>query len=226
LEITVKIIEQVKFLKQSIPSHVRLIAVSKQVSVSSMRLAYEAGIRDFAENRIQEALAKQLELQDLPDITWHFIGHLQRNKAKSALTHFDWIHSVDSLELAQRLNQLAIELDACPGLCLQVKVRPDPSKFGWTPAQLEQSLPDLKQLTALNVQGLMTILPLGLTTDEELSAFQDLAALGNTLRTHPIYPLPITELSMGMSDDYPSAIAAGATMVRLGRVLFGERVKF
>lgn len=221
-----KVIEQVKSLRQSIPSHIRLIAVSKQVSVSSMRLAYEAGIRDFAENRIQEALAKQLELQDLPDITWHFIGHLQRNKAKPALTHFDWIHSVDSLELAQRLNQLATELDTCPNLCLQVKVRHDPSKFGWTPAQLEQSLPDLKQLTALNLRGLMTILPLGLTADEELSAFQDLAALRNTLRTHPTYPLPITELSMGMSDDYPSAIAAGATMVRLGRILFGERVKF
>lgn len=221
--ITVKVIEQVKSLRQSIPSHVRLIAVSKQVSVPSMRLAYEAGIRDFAENRIQEALTKQLELQDLPDITWHFIGHLQRNKAKSALTHFHWIHSVDSLELAQRLNQLATDLDTSPNLCLQVKVRPDPNKFGWTPTQLQQSLPDLKQLTSLHFRGLMTILPLDLTADEELSAFQDLAALGSTLRSHPTYPLPITELSMGMSDDYPRAIAAGATMVRLGRVLFGER---
>lgn len=188
-----------------------------------MRLAYEAGIRDFAENRIQEALTKQLELQDLQDITWHFIGHLQRNKAKPALTHFQWIHSVDSLELAQRLNHLATDLDTSPKLCLQVKVRPDPNKFGWSPTQLEQNLPELKQLTALNIQGLMTILPMGLTADEELNAFQDLSTLGNTLGNHPTTPLLITELSMGMSDDYPRAIAAGATMVRLGRVLFGDR---
>jgi PLP dependent protein len=219
----VKVIEQVKSLRQSIPPHVRLIAVSKQIPVSSMRLAYEAGIRDFAENRIQEALTKQLELQDLQDITWHFIGHLQRNKAKPALTHFQWIHSVDSLELAQRLNHLATDLDTSPKLCLQVKVRPDPNKFGWSPTQLEQNLPELKQLTALNIQGLMTILPMGLTADEELSAFQDLSTLGNTLGNHPTTPLLITELSMGMSDDYPRAIAAGATMVRLGRVLFGDR---
>jgi pyridoxal phosphate enzyme (YggS family) len=220
----IEIEKRVAQLRQSIPPTVRLIAVSKQIPVQAMRAAYAAGIRDFGENRIQEAIAKQSELLDLPDLTWHFIGHLQRNKAKQAITHFQWIHSVDSLELAQRLNQIAESVGRSPEICLQVKIRPDPSKFGWTPAQLQQHLPDLKQLTTLHLRGLMAILPLGLSEIEELNAFQDLTALANALRQHPQYPLPVTELSMGMSDDYLRAIQAGATMVRLGRVLFGERM--
>ena len=103
-----------------------MIAVSKQVSAQAIRSAYAAGIRDFGESRIQEAASKQAELQDLPDITWHFIGHLQGNKAKKAIEQFHWIHSVDNLKLAQRLDQLAQQLGVSPQVCLQVKFSPIP----------------------------------------------------------------------------------------------------
>ena len=117
-------------LRSALPDSVRLIAVTKQVSTDAMRCAYAAGIRDFGESRIQEAATKQAELQDLSDLRWHFIGHLQTNKAKKAIEQFQWIHSVDNLKLAQRLNQLALELGVSPLVCLQVKILADPSKSG------------------------------------------------------------------------------------------------
>src|SRR4028118_2258788 len=114
------IAERIANIRQQLPAGVRLIAVTKQVPVDAMREAYAAGIRDFGESRIQEAELKQSQLQDLPDITWHLIGHLQSNKARKALEQFHWIHSCDSLNLAQRLNRLAAELSLRPKVCLQV----------------------------------------------------------------------------------------------------------
>jgi len=210
-------------IQQQIPASVRLVAVTKKVSVEAMRVAYAAGIRDFGENRLQEALAKQEQLQDLTDIRWHFIGHLQSNKAKQALQHFQWIQSCDSLKLAQRLNRLAEELSCCPNLCLQVKMLPDPSKYGWTVEQLWQDLPLLDACEHLKVKGLMTILPLGLSHSETLAAFNAMGDLATEINQKPWSSLQLQELSMGMSGDYPLAIQAGATMVRLGRILFGER---
>jgi PLP dependent protein len=215
--------ERVAHLRQEIPPNVRIVAVTKTVSVELMREAYAAGIRDFGENRLQEAIAKQAALADLPDLTWHFIGHLQRNKAKQALTHFQWIQSVDSLALAQRLNDLAANLTAPPKICLQVKLRPDPSKFGWTPEDLLERLPELQKLSHLSIQGLMTILPLNLSASEQQQAFQETHALAQQIHQHATTPLPLTELSMGMSGDYPIAIEAGATIIRPGRILFGSR---
>lgn len=118
--------ERINTVRAQLPPSVRLIAVTKQVPSDVIRAAYTAGIRDFGENRIQEAIAKQAELQDLSDITWHFIGHLQSNKAKKALENFQWIHSVDNLKLAQRLNELAQQIGISPCVCLQVKILPDP----------------------------------------------------------------------------------------------------
>jgi PLP dependent protein len=215
--------ERVAHLRQTIPAQTRIIAVTKTVSVELMRAAYAAGIRDFGENRIQEAIAKQEVLADLRDVTWHFIGHLQRNKAKQAIAHFQWLQSVDSLALAQRLNQLAADMPTPPRICLQVKLRPDPSKFGWTPEELLSSLVDLQACKFLALKGLMIILPFGLSSEEQHQAFQDAQLLARQIRHHPTTPLPLTELSMGMSDDYPLAIQAGATMIRPGRILFGAR---
>ena len=217
------IAQRINQIRQQIPSNVRLIAVTKQVSVEAIREAYAAGIRDFGENRLQEALPKQKQLQDLPDICWHFIGHLQSNKAKKALEHFQWIHSVDNLKLAQRLNRLAAELSCQPQVCLQVKVLPDPNKYGWTVSELLEDLPQLDRCEHLKIKGLMTILPLGLSGSQALAAFKTTCTLAKKIERQNWSNLQMQQLSMGMSADYLLAVKAGATMVRLGRIIFGAR---
>ncbi|MFO5495099.1 MAG: YggS family pyridoxal phosphate-dependent enzyme [Cuspidothrix sp.] len=217
------ITDNVTQIQTSLPSTVRLIAVTKRVSTDLMREAYAAGLRDFAESRIQEAASKQAELQDLPDITWHFIGHLQTNKAKKALELFSWIHSVDSLPLAQRLNTLAQELDLSPNVCLQIKILPDPNKSGWMIPELLADLEALNQCQNLQIQGLMTIPPLDLKDEEILSVFHHTYELAQTIQGQNWSNITMQQLSMGMSGDYLLAVAAGATMVRLGTILFGQR---
>lgn len=215
--------DRITQLRLSLPASVRLIAITKQVSLAAMREAYAAGVRDFGESRVQEAEMKQAQLQDLPDITWHLIGHLQMNKAKKAVQLFEWIHSVDSLKLAQRLNQIAMACDLKPHVCLQVKLAPDPDKFGWHGPELMADLAALNDCTALDIRGLMSILPLGLTDAEALSIFQQTRALAQTIQQQNWSNLKLQELSMGMSGDYLLAVQAGATMIRLGRILFGDR---
>lgn len=215
---------QIASIKLEIPPSVRLVAITKQVDIERMREAYAAGIRDFGENRLQEALTKQEQL-DLADLSWHFIGHIQKNKAKKIVEHFDWIHSMDSLALATRLDRLAGELNLTPKVLLQVKILPDPDKYGWTVTQLWQDLPELNQCQHLDVRGLMTILPLGLTSDEVLQAFEDVRTLAKAIAEKDYANLSMEELSMGMSGDYKWAIEAGATQIRLGRIIFGERKK-
>ncbi|MGK7877571.1 MAG: YggS family pyridoxal phosphate-dependent enzyme [Xenococcaceae cyanobacterium] len=217
------IAQRINQIRQQLPSNIRLIAVTKQVSVEAMREAYAAGIRDFGENRVQEALPKQQQLQDLPDICWHFLGHLQTNKAKKVLEHFQWIHSVDSLKLAGRLNRLAAELPCQPQVCLQVKVLPDPNKYGWNVSELLVDLPQLDRCKYLRIQGLMTILPLGLSGSQTLGAFEATRELAEKIEQQNWSNLQMQQLSMGMSTDYLLAVKAGATMVRLGRIIFGER---
>jgi len=220
---TLNIEQRIKDIQQEIPSQVKLIAVSKQVSTEAMRIAYEAGIRDFAENRLQEAIAKQDQLQDLTDICWHFIGHIQTKKARKILTNFHWIHSIDSLKLTQKINTLAAELDQKPQLLLQVKPLEDPNKYGWQSPELLEDLSLLNSLENIQIKGLMTILPWGLATEQNLAAFHMVQELAATIRNQNHSRLPMPELSMGMSGDYPSAIAAGSTMIRLGRTIFGNR---
>ena len=211
---------RIRQIRQEIPPSICLIAISKQVSVTAMREAYGAGIRDFGENRLQEALEKQQLLQDLPDLRWHFIGHLQANKAQKAIANFDWIHSVDSLKLAIRLDQLAKDCPNPPQICLQVKFLPDPNKYGWEVAELMAAIPQLESLSHLKISGLMTILPLGLTESQQLAAFGSAHDLAQTLQLRS--QLNLSDLSMGMSEDYPLAVQKGATMIRLGRILFSE----
>lgn len=208
-------------IRQTIPESVRLIAISKTVSVEVMRMAYEAGVRDFGESRIQEALPKLDALSDCPDITWHFIGHLQSNKATKVIEHFQWIHSVDSLKLAHRLN--AIAASTAPNICLQVKLRPDPNKFGWLEEELLADLPQLNECQNLKIRGLMVIPPYGLPDAETLFVFRQARELATKINQQTWPNLQIDQLSMGMSEDYPLAIQAGATMIRLGRILFGDR---
>lgn len=222
---TVSVSQKIKLLESEIPKNVKLIAVTKQVGIERMREAYQMGIRDFAENRLQEALAKQEQLKDLTDLNWHFIGHIQKNKAKKVVENFDWIDSLDSLALAQRLNRLAAELNKTPQVLLQVKMLPDPNKYGWEVAELWSDLEQLDRCRQLKIQGLMTILPLGLSPTESLAAFKKTRELATTIKQKQYSNLQMEQLSMGMSGDYQLAIAAGATMIRLGRTIFGERPK-
>ncbi|HLP89653.1 MAG TPA: YggS family pyridoxal phosphate-dependent enzyme [Nostocaceae cyanobacterium] len=215
--------DRITTIRATLPDSVRLIAVSKQVPTELIRQAYAAGIRDFGESRIQETASKQAELSDLPDITWHLIGHLQSNKAKKALEQFAWIHSVDNLQLALRLDSLAQQLGVSPQICLQVKILPDPHKSGWTIPQLLADLPALDQCKNLQIQGLMTIPPLGLNDVEILDVFNSTRELAKDIEGQRWTHIKMQHLSMGMSGDYQLAVQAGTTMVRLGTILFGQR---
>jgi PLP dependent protein len=217
------IAEKIYQISQQLPSNVRLIAVTKYVSVAAMRQAYMAGIRDFGESKVQEVQIKQEQLSDLPDIKWHLIGHLQSNKSKKAIELFDWIHSVDSLNLAQKLDEIAGQLGKNPQVCLQVKVVPDENKYGWTIPQLLTDLPHLDCCEYVQIKGLMAIAPLNLQPEETLHLFEEVKQLGDRLRQEAWLNIDMAELSMGMSGDYLLAIQAGATMIRLGQVIFGER---
>lgn len=217
------IAQNISRLVADIPAGVRLVAVSKTHTAAKIRAAYGAGLRDFAENKLQEALAKQEELADLKDIRWHFIGHLQKNKAKKAIAHFDWIHTIDNLGLMQKLNQYAADIENRPKFCLQIKPLPDPQKFGWEIPELLRDLPQIAQCQHLDIQGLMTILPLGLTSQEITFAFRHIQQLQSQLNQAADFPFQFNELSMGMSGDYALAISEGSTMVRLGQAIFGDR---
>ena len=207
--------ERLATLRQGLPEGTRLLAVSKGQPASLIREAVAAGQHSFGESRVQEAIAKQAELADLGPLDWHFIGRLQANKARQVLRHFGTIHSIDSLELAQRLARIAAEEGLAPAVLFQVKCRPDPTKTGFDPELLRQQWPALSALAPLRPVGLMTIAPLGLEAPERRALFEDCRRLAETLG--------LAELSMGMSGDWPEALAAGSTWVRLGSGLFGQR---
>jgi hypothetical protein len=211
------------------PGSVRLIAVSKTVPAERVRAAVAAGQDAFGENRVQEAEAK------VPAVgagEWHLIGPLQANKARRALEVVDVIESVDSAELAHRLDRIVRELRGLPAdgpvpndrrfpVLLQVNVDGDPGKNGFQPDGLAAALPELAGLGALRLEGLMTIGRLAVDPEAARPTFRTLRELGGRLRD--AVPALGPHLSMGMSDDYPVAVEEGATIVRVGRALFGER---
>jgi PLP dependent protein len=211
-------------IRQNLPASVRLMVVTKQVSGAAMREAYATGIRDFGENRVQAAEMKQQELSDLPDLCWHLIGHLQSNKVRKSIEIFDWIHSVDSLKLAQQIDRVSAEVGKRPKICLQVKILPDPDKYGWTVPELMADLPQLDRCQNLDICGLMAIPPLGLTIPETISCFERARDLSREIRGQPWENIQMSELSMGMSGDYQQAIIADTTIVRLGSIIFGDRI--
>ncbi len=189
--------------------------MSKGQPAAAIRAAVAAGQGSFGESRLQEAVAKQAELVDLPPLDWHFIGRLQANKVRGVVRHFGTIHSLDSLALAQRLDRIAAEEQRAPVVLFQVKLRPDPGKTGFSAEELRACWPQLRALRCLRPVGLMTIAPLGLPAQQRQALFADCAALAGELQ--------LPELSMGMSGDWPQAAAAGSTWVRIGSGLFGSR---
>ncbi len=210
--------DRLQTIRNQIPPEVKLVAVSKYTTIAAIRAAYDAGVRDFAESRVQDAKLKQEELAALTDITWHMIGSLQSNKAKQAIAQFDWIHSIDRLSLAKQCDRHISELGKSPKLLLQVKLADDPNKSGWSESELLNDLANLEKLANLDIVGLMTILPLGLDESQAFDVFSRLGELASQLRSRGWHN--IQELSMGMSADYAIAVKAGATIIRVGSQIF------
>ncbi|OBZ24745.1 YggS family pyridoxal phosphate enzyme [Pseudomonas protegens] len=202
------------------PHSVQLLAVSKTKPAAALREAHAAGLRDFGENYLQEALGKQQELADLP-LSWHFIGPIQSNKTRAIAEHFDWVHSVDRLKIAQRLSeQRPAELPPL-NICIQVNVSGEASKSGCAPADLPALACAIGALPRLQLRGLMAIPEPTEDRAAQDAAFAAVQRLNNDLRDS--LKLPLDTLSMGMSHDLEAAIAQGATWVRIGTALFGAR---
>ena len=201
---------------------VQIVAITKTFPASAIESAHRAGIKNIGENRIQESSQKFPHLPDLPRLKKRLVGHLQSNKASKAIKLFDAIDSIDSLKLARRLSILLAENRNNYESLLQVNIGRDPTKHGFQPGKIDTLL-EVLELKNLGVKGLMTIGEL--TTNETTirKTFQKLRQLKERLNTHLPEEGQLTELSMGMSSDYEMAVEEGATMVRIGTALFGER---
>ncbi|MBA1273681.1 YggS family pyridoxal phosphate-dependent enzyme [Stutzerimonas azotifigens] len=195
---------------------VGLLAVSKTQPAEAIREAFDAGLRDFGENYLQEALEKQADLADLP-LRWHFIGPIQSNKTKAIAEHFDWVHSVDRLKIAQRLSEQRPDALGPLNICIQVNVSGEASKSGCSPEAVAALAETIATLPRLRLRGLMTIPAPTENPVEQRQAFARLRRLKETLGAD------LDTLSMGMSQDLEAAIAEGATWVRIGTALFGAR---
>jgi pyridoxal phosphate enzyme (YggS family) len=204
------------------PASVRLIAVSKTFSVDHIRAAADLGQVDFGENKVQEALPKLDATPGLP-LTWHLIGHLQSNKARKAGARFDAVHSVDSRDLVMRLDEAAFAAGHRIELLVQVDLAGEPTKYG---ARRDELLPIVRagaHCRAARIVGLMTLPPAVAEPDAARPYFRALVALRDELVAEGVDPATLAELSMGMSHDFEVAIEEGATMVRVGSAIFGER---
>jgi pyridoxal phosphate enzyme (YggS family) len=204
------------------PESVRLVAVTKTVPPEAIRMAYAAGVRDFGENRVQEAAAKRPLLHDL-DAVWHLIGHLQSNKAKHACQLFRWVHSVDSVHIAQRMDHFAAALGKKMPVLIEVHLGGEASKFGVEEAGLMALAEQVGALPSLELRGLMTVPPFFENAEDVRPFFRRLRELASRIESLKLPGVSMRELSMGMSHDFEIAIEEGATMVRIGTAIFGER---
>lgn len=198
---------------------IQLVAVSKTNPPEAIREVFEAGQRAFGESRVQEALPKLDALP--PEIEWHFIGHLQTNKIRKVIGRFALFHGVDNQNLAQQMNRIAGELGVTASVLLEVNVSGEESKFGFDPKTLPAALEVLLPLPFLRIQGLMTMAPYSDDPESARPFFAKLRELRDRLAAETGNLLP--QLSMGMSGDFEQGIAEGATIVRVGSAIFGER---
>ncbi len=202
-----------------VADEIELVAISKTHDAERVREAHEAGQQVFGESRVQEARAK---IPALPsNLRWHFVGHLQKNKVRHALHLFELIHSVDSLALAEDMNRIAEEEGLHPRVLLEINVAGEGSKFGFKPETLRAEMETLLALTRLSIEGLMTIPPLAPEAEGSRRYFVKLRELRDALEKEFRVKLP--HLSMGMTSDFAVAIEEGATLVRVGTAIFGER---
>jgi pyridoxal phosphate enzyme (YggS family) len=196
-----------------------LVAISKTHDAERVRAAYEAGQTLFGESRVQEARAKIPELPS--SLRWHFVGHLQKNKIRQALPLFELFHSVDSLGLAQEMNRVAEDAGMHPRVLLEVNVSGEGSKFGFSPDKLRADMESLLGVSRLTIEGLMTIPPLAPEAEGSRRYFAQLRELRDALEKE--FDVKLPQLSMGMTNDFPVAVEEGATLVRVGTAIFGER---
>jgi pyridoxal phosphate enzyme (YggS family) len=200
-------------------SAVELVAITKTHLAEKVREAIEAGQTLFGESRVQEARAKVPELPS--NIRWHFVGHLQKNKVRQALPLFEMIHSVDSLALAQDINRIAEEEGLYPRVLLEVNVAGEGSKFGFSPHDLRGQMEALLALPRLSIEGLMCIPPLAVESEDSRKFFVQVRELRDSIEKE--FSMKLPQLSMGMTQDFPIGIEEGATLVRVGTAIFGER---
>jgi len=204
------------------PSSIRLIAVSKTFPIDAIREAYAAGQRDFGENRVQEALQKIGAGADL-EIRWHLLGHLQTNKARKAAPVFSAIHSIDSVELLQKIDAAAADAGRAPELLIQVDVAGEATKFGVRPDDIRPLFDAAARCRAARIVGLMMLPPIPDTPEDARPWFRRLRDLRDEWLAAGVPPSMLAELSIGMSADFEVAIEEGSTMVRVGTAIFGSR---
>ena len=203
------------------PQEVTLIAVSKTKPLFMLEEAYEAGARDFGENKVQEILEKHPKMPE--DARFHMIGHLQRNKVKQVLPHAVLIHSVDSYRLAEQISQEAGKLGITAKILLEVNVAKEESKFGMMPEEVPEMVEQISLLPHLQIEGLMTIAPFVDDPEKNRPVFQKLYQLSVDIKKKNIDNVNMSVLSMGMTGDYQVAVEEGATMIRVGTGIFGAR---
>jgi pyridoxal phosphate enzyme (YggS family) len=204
-------------------SEIRLVAVTKMKTAEAVRAAYAAGLRDFGENRVQEWEGKRTRVGDLEGAVFHMIGHLQRNKARRAVTIFDRVDSVDSLALARKLEEAAAEAGCVLPILIEVRLSQEPAKTGIEPESLGHLAESVEGLAHLKLLGLMTVPPWSEDPEPARPYFRRMRELRERLAPSLGRPLPV--LSMGMSHDFEVAIEEGATEVRVGTAIFGRRPK-
>ena len=199
-------------IKNIVPSNVNILAVSKGFKSQEIKTIQNIGQNHFGESKFQEAFEKQLNLKDLKQIEWHFIGKLQSNKIRKIVQNFKYIHSVDSFEKLQKISKIAFEEKKIPSIMLQVKLSDDPTKGGFNPELLMLKWREIQELKNIRLTGLMTINPKGLNSKENSELFKKCRSLADSLQ--------LPDCSMGMSGDWEEAIDAGSTWVRLGSLIF------
>jgi len=206
------------------PEAVRLVAATKFVPIERIVMAAQAGVQCFGENRLQEALPKLDALRDRPDVSWHFIGRLQRRKVKAVVGRFELIHSIDGLGLAHEINRRADVSGIRQAVLLEVNIGGEQSKTGVSPAEVGVALTALDAMPNLDVKGLMVIPPPGRNPEAARPYFRRLRDLARSLmEKHAFSRVKMDEFSMGMSEDFEVAIEEGATIVRVGAAIFGDR---
>ncbi len=203
------------------PGDVTLVAVSKTFPLEKIKEAYNAGARVFGENYIQEAVEKTDKFNE--GIAWHFIGHLQTNKVKVAVGRFDLIETVDSFKLSIEIDKRALSRGMVQDILLEVNLAGEESKYGFTGEALLKNISEISQLKNIRVKGLMTIPPFNDNPEDSRQYFIALRELMDEINSEKIYGLEMSEISMGMSSDYEIAIEEGATIVRVGTSIFGNR---
>ncbi len=202
-------------IKNIIPSNVNILAVSKGFTSQEIKTIQNIGQNDFGESKFQEAFEKKLILKDLKQLQWHFIGRIQSNKIRKIVQNFEYIHSVDSFEKLQKISNVSCEEIKSPKIMLQVKLSDDPTKGGFNPELLISKWKEIRELKNVRLSGLMTINPKGLSSKENSELFKKCRSIADSLQ--------LSDCSMGMSGDWEEAVDAGATWLRLGSLIFGDR---